>query len=105
MFRFFVRTKNFSYIDRIGNALSYEPVEVALKDALRAFVSIYNSAEVEVKEGRTRRFIRDKETNKPIYLPSIPSESEVEKFLQKVREDISYARRLAILALSIPYSS
>lgn len=105
MFRFFVRVRNFSYIDRIGNALSYEPVEFALRDALRAYVSIYNSAEKEERAGRSIRFIRDKETGEPIYLPSIPSQEEVEAFLDKVREDIGYARRLAILALSIPRSS
>lgn len=99
--RFFARVRNFSYIDRIGNALSHEPVEFALRDALRAYVSIFNSAEKE--EGR--RFIRDKETGEPIYLPSIPSQKEVEAFLDKVREDVGYARKLAILALSIPKPS
>ena len=98
MLRFFVRTKNFSYIDRIGNALTYEPVEVAIKDALRDFQSIHNSAKTE--DGK--KVIYDKQTNKPIYLPSIPSSEEVEAFLKKAKEDISYARKLAIFALTIP---
>ncbi|XRO77236.1 type I-A CRISPR-associated protein Csa5 [Methanocaldococcus sp. 10A] len=98
MLRFFVRTKNFSYIDRIGNALTYEPVEVAIKDALRDFQSIHNSAKIE--DGR--KVIYDKQTNKPIYLPNIPDSEEVENFLKKVKEDMSYARKLAIFALTIP---
>ncbi|AEH24646.1 type I-A CRISPR-associated protein Csa5 [Pyrococcus yayanosii] len=96
MLRFFVRTKNFGYVDRIGNALTPEPVEVALLEAMRAFRSIWESAKTD--EGG--RYI-EKDGEK-IYVPKIPSDSEVENFLNAVRENIRIAKRVATLALAYP---
>lgn len=104
MLKFFAREGVFSYVDRIGNALTPEPVEVAIKDALRHLASLYHSSiekTVETKEGKkvTLRFYRKDEKNlEP--LPKIPSQSEVSLFLKAVRKDISCARVTAILAMS-----
>ncbi|MDK2783254.1 MAG: hypothetical protein PWQ32_843 [Thermococcaceae archaeon] len=98
MLRFFVQTKNFSYVDRIGNALNPEPVEVALLEALRAFRSIRESAPVD-ENGR--RYVEDKNGNK-ILVPGIPKDEEVKKFLDDVRSDIGVAKLVATLALAYP---
>ena len=97
MLRFFVQTKNFGYVDRIGNALNPEPVEVALLEALRAFRSIRESASVD-KKGK--RYV-EKDGNK-IPVPGIPSDEEVKKFLDAVQSDIGVAKRVATLALAYP---
>ncbi|RLG47819.1 MAG: type I-A CRISPR-associated protein Csa5 [Thermoproteota archaeon] len=97
MLRFFVQMKNFSYVDRIGNALNPEPVEVALHEALRAFRSIRESAPVDSKG---KRYV-EKE-GKKIPVPGIPSDEEVRTFLDAVRSDISVAKRVATLALAYP---
>jgi len=97
MLRFFVQTKNFGYVDRIGNALNPEPVEVTLLEALRAFRSIRESAPVD-KNGR--RYV-EKDGNK-IPVPGIPSGEEVKKFLDAVQSDIGVAKRVATLALAYP---
>ncbi len=97
MLRFFVQTKNFGYVDRIGNALNPEPVEVTLHEALRAFRSIRESATVG-EDGR--RYV-EKE-GKKIPVPGIPGEEEVKAFLDAVRSDIGVAKRIATLALAYP---
>ncbi|WP_231845518.1 type I-A CRISPR-associated protein Csa5 [Pyrococcus abyssi] len=97
MLRFFVRIKNFGYVDRIGNALTPEPVEIALHEAMRAFRSIWEGAKTD-EEGR--RYI-EKDGEK-IYLPKIPSDTEIESFLNEVRRDIRIAKRVATLALAYP---
>ncbi|BAD84643.1 hypothetical protein, conserved [Thermococcus kodakarensis KOD1] len=97
MLRFFVQTKNFSYVDRIGNALNPEPVEVALLEALRAFRSIRESASIE---GDGRRYV-EKDGNK-IPMPGIPSDEEVKIFLDDVRSDMGVAKLVATLALAYP---
>ena len=94
--RFFVNRKNFSYVDRIGNTLSPEAIEMALKDALRDLNSFYLSAQ---SEGGGPRFIRERDGSTTT-LPNIPSQDSIKKFLQLVQEDVSYGRRLAMLALS-----
>lgn len=96
MLRFFVQRKNFSYVDRIGNTLSVEAVEMALKDALRDLNSYYLSAQTD-KEGR--RVIIDR-NEKPIPLPNVPSQDSILKYLELIRNDIGYGRRLAILSLT-----
>ena len=97
MLRFFVQTKNFGYVDRIGNALNPEPVEVTLHEALRAFRSIRESAIVG-EDGR--RYVE--KDGKRIPVPGIPSEEEVKAFLDAVRSDIGVAKRVATLALAYP---
>ncbi|NJE06350.1 type I-A CRISPR-associated protein Csa5 [Thermococcus sp. M36] len=97
MLRFFVQTKNFSYVDRIGNALNPEPVEVTLHEALRAFRSIRESAFVE---DNGRRYVE--KDGKKIPVPGIPPEEEVKAFLDAVRSDIGVAKRVATLALAYP---
>jgi len=97
MLRFFVQTKNFGYVDRIGNALNPEPVEVTLHEALRAFRSIRESATVG-EDGR--RYVE--KDGKKIPVPGIPSEEEVKAFLDAVRSDIGVAKRVATLALAYP---
>ncbi|ASJ02837.1 type I-A CRISPR-associated protein Csa5 [Thermococcus profundus] len=97
MLRFFVQTKNFSYVDRIGNALNPEPVEVALLEALRAFRSIRESAPID-KNGR---MYVEKDGNK-IPVPGIPSDEEIKKFLDDVRSDMGVAKLVATLALAYP---
>ncbi len=96
MLRFFVQRKNFSYVDRIGNTLSVEAVEMALKDALRDLNSYYLSAQTD-KEGR--RVIIDRNENS-IPLPNVPSQESISKYLELLRKDIGYARKLAILSLT-----
>ncbi|ASJ10956.1 type I-A CRISPR-associated protein Csa5 [Thermococcus sp. P6] len=97
MLRFFVQTKNFGYVDRIGNALNPESVEVALFEAIRAFRSIRESASVD-SEGR--RYV-EKE-GKKIPVPGIPSEEEIKAFLEDVRSDVGVAKRISTLALAYP---
>ncbi|ALV63027.1 CRISPR-associated protein, Csa5 family [Thermococcus sp. 2319x1] len=97
MLRFFVQTKNFSYVDRIGNALNPEPVEVALLEAIRAFRSIRESAAV----GENGRRFVEKDGSK-IPVPGIPTEMEVKEFLEAVHRDMSVAKLVATLALSYP---
>jgi len=97
MLRFFVQTKNFGYVDRIGNALNPEPVEVTLLEALRAFRSIRESTSID-KDGR--RYV-EKDGNK-ISVPGIPAEEEVKAFLDAVHADIGVAKRVATLALAYP---
>jgi len=97
MLRFFIQMKNFSYVDRIGNALNPEPIEVALHEALRTFRSIRENALVD---GEGRRFIE--KDGKKIPVPSIPTEEEVLAFLNAVRSDTGIAKRVAILALAYP---
>ncbi|WP_297520791.1 type I-A CRISPR-associated protein Csa5 [Thermococcus sp.] len=97
MLRFFVQTKNFGYVDRIGNALNPEPVEVTLHEALRAFRSIRESAIVG-EDGR--RYVE--KDGKRIPVPGIPSEEEVKAFLDAVCSDIGVAKRVATLALAYP---
>lgn len=96
MLRFFVKRRNYSYVDRIGNALTVQPVEMALKDALRDLITIYGSSN---KDERGFHFIINDRGEKE-YLPKIPSKQSVEEFLKKAKEDISIARRLAIFALT-----
>ncbi|AFK22402.1 type I-A CRISPR-associated protein Csa5 [Pyrococcus sp. ST04] len=96
MLRFFVRTRNFGYVDRIGNALTPEPVEVALLEAMRAFRSIWEGAKTDE---RGRYIEKDGEK---IYLPRIPSDEEVEKFLNAVRKDVRVAKRIATISLAYP---
>ncbi|MBD3193053.1 MAG: type I-A CRISPR-associated protein Csa5 [Candidatus Heimdallarchaeota archaeon] len=98
--RFFIRIQNFSYVDRIGNALSSEPIEMALKDALRDYRSIYNGA---VKKNGSRIFT-DKRSGKSFPLYKIPKQESIEKVLSLIQTDASYGRKLAILALTIKYS-
>jgi len=97
MLRFFVQMKNFSYVDRIGNALNPETVEVALFETIRAFRSVRESASID-KEGR--RYV-EKDGNK-ILVPGIPRDEEVEKFLEDVRSNIGVAKLVATLALAYP---
>ncbi len=97
MLRFFVQMKNFGYVDRIGNALNPEPVEVTLHEALRAFRSVRESAPVD-ESGR--RYVE--KDGKKIPVPSIPTEEEVRTFLDDVRSDIGVAKRVATLALAYP---
>ena len=97
LFRFFVDTRNYGYVDRIGNALSHEPVEHATLEALRAFRSIYESAKMDENN---RRYIEDSKTNRKIYLPRIPSEDQVKAFLDAVKQNRDVARRVATYALS-----
>ena len=97
LFRFFVDIRNYGYVDRIGNALSYEPVEYATLESLRAFRSIYESAKMDENH---RRYIEDNKTNRKIYLPRIPSEDQVKTFLDAVKQNRGVARRVAMYALS-----
>ena len=104
MLRFFVELGDFSYVDRIGNALTVEPVEMALRDALRVLRAYWNSAEEIEEGGKKYRFIRvmDRRTReeRTYRLPKIPDSEEIERFMSAVREDISEARRVAINSLS-----
>lgn len=97
MLRFFIQMKNFSYVDRIGNALDPEPIEVALHEALRAFRSIRENALVD--EGGKKYIEKD---GKKIPVPGIPTEEEILAFLNAVRSDTGIAKRVAILALAYP---
>ncbi|RLF55324.1 MAG: type I-A CRISPR-associated protein Csa5 [Thermoplasmata archaeon] len=99
MLRFFVRRKNFSYVDRMGNALTPEPVKIALLEALRAYQSIY---EYEIENAKADKDKAEKERTG--YVPRIPPEVEINKFLEEVERDPSVARRVATLALSFPSS-
>ncbi len=97
MLRFFVQMKNFSYVDRIGNALNPEPVEMAILEAIRAFRSIRESTSTD-KDGR--RYVE--KDGKKIAVPGVPTDEEVRAFLEAVRSDISVAKLVATLALAYP---
>lgn len=92
---FFVRTRNYSYVDRIGNSLSIEPIEMALKDALRDLASLYGSSSIDEKG--LHYIVED---DRKEVLPKVPSKECIKAVLDMIREDISNARRLAIYALS-----
>ena len=96
---FFVRIRNYSYVDRIGNSLSIEPIEIALKDALRDLASLYGSSSIDDK-GLHYIELTKGDTKRKEVLPKIPSASCIDTVLRMIREDISNARRLAIFALS-----
>ncbi|MEN3056280.1 MAG: type I-A CRISPR-associated protein Csa5, partial [Candidatus Methanosuratincola petrocarbonis] len=98
MLRFFVRIRNYGYIDRMGNALKYECVEMALKEALRSIKSIRDSASIDEKGSL---YILDREKNK-IYVPYLPSEDEINMFFVKTKEDIGLAHRVATYSLAFP---
>ncbi|MEM3906828.1 MAG: type I-A CRISPR-associated protein Csa5 [Nitrososphaerota archaeon] len=100
MLRFFSKIRNYGYVDRIGNALKYEYVEMALKEALRTFKSIRDSANVDE---RGWPYVKDRE-NREIMVPPLPSEGEINNFLMKTKEDIGLARRVAMYSLSFPDS-
>ena len=93
--RFFVDTKNFGYVDRVGNALLPDGVEEALKEALRALRSLYGSAKRD-ERGYSYVEVGDRR----ITLPPLPGEDVVKCFLSAVRRDMGFARRAAIYALS-----
>ena len=97
MLRFFVQTKNFGYVDRIGNALNPEPVEVALLEALRAFRSIRESAP---SDENGRKYIE--KDGKKIPVPALPTDEEVREFIEAVHSDIGLAKRVATLSLAYP---
>lgn len=103
MLKFFAKEGIFSYVDRIGNALTPDLIEVAIKDALRHLASLYYSSikEVVKKDDKeiTLHYFIDKNNEKKL-LPKIPSQEEVSLFLKAVREDISCARITAILSMS-----
>jgi len=99
MFKFFVSLKKYSYIDRIGNALTVQPIEMALKDALRDLSTLYGSSSVDEKGLHYIQIKIDDRVEKK-YLPKIPSQEDVRDFLEKVRKNISYARKLAIYSLT-----
>ena len=96
MLRFFIEQGNFSYVDRIGNTLSREAIEMAIKDALRDLNSYYLGAKTD---SRGFKYITDR-NEKPKTLPRIPSRESINAFFQLIQEDVSYGRRLAMLALS-----
>lgn len=97
MLRFFVQIRNFGYVDRIGNALNPEPVEMALLEALRAFRSIRESAPVDENGGR---YVE--KDDKKILVPGLPTDEEINAFLEAVRFDVRVAKRVATLALAYP---
>ncbi|QOJ79814.1 type I-A CRISPR-associated protein Csa5 [Infirmifilum lucidum] len=96
--RFFAATRNYSFLDRIGNALNPETVEVALRDALRTFSSIYDASPADEKGLKYYEY----EEGRRIRLPAKPSEGEVAAFLRAVWQDVGVARRVAIMAMSVP---
>ncbi len=74
----FAEEKQYTYIDRIGDALSPEIAVKALKDALRALRSV-------------------KASNPLLPLPSMEA---VESVIKMISENIEYASVLAALALT-----
>lgn len=74
----FAEEKQYTYIDRIGDALSPEIAVKALKDALRALRSM-------------------KTAKQSIQLPSMEA---VEAVIKMISENIEYANILAALALT-----
>ncbi len=101
MLRFFASTRNYSFIDRIGNALNPETVEVAIRDAMRTFTSIYDSAPVDEKGLKYYEY-EEGGVKRRIHLPAKPSEDEVAGFVKAVWQDVGVARRVAIMAMSFP---
>jgi len=100
LLRFFIEIRNYSYVDRISNALTYDPIEIAIKDALRHVRSLYD-ASVPLEDEKTGKVLRAIKVDKELkVLPKIPSEECVKRVLDAIREDISAARRLAIMALA-----
>lgn len=100
--RFFVELRNYSYVDRIANALTSEPVQISLRDALRHLRSFYDSSfEIKADEKKLRAvMVRIGGVEKQKVLPKIPKERCINEFLEAIRKDISVANRLAMMALS-----
>jgi len=76
-FRYFVKKRSYNFIDRITNAVTPEVAIDALKDALRVLRSAYDRGDED--------------------LEYLPSEKEVAKFIEYIKEDISYAKILGSL--------
>ncbi len=97
--RFFADQKNYSYIDRIANALTPDPAEKAIQEALRHLRSLYDSSfdYKDEKSGKTLKAVRI--GDKPVILPKMPKEECVREVLEAL-SDSSFRRRLAILSLS-----
>jgi len=72
---------------------------MALKDALRDLSTLYGSSSVDEKGLHYIQIKIDDRVEKK-YLPKIPSQEDVRDFLEKVRKNISYARKLAIYSLT-----
>lgn len=84
--------RNYSVVDRIANALSYEAVEVALYDALRIARSLIGNEPNEVKAALSRMGVQ-------AIQDIIPGDEELGSFLAAARRDIGAAREVAIKAL------
>ncbi len=97
MLRFFADIRNYSYIDRIANALTPGPAEMALQEAIRHLRSLYDASFEVDKDGKKLRAV--KIGDKTYILPKMPSESCVREVLEAIR-DGSHRRKLAILSLA-----
>ena len=97
--RFFAEQKNYSYIDRIANALTPSPAEKAIQEALRHLRSLYDSSfqYSDEKSGKTFRAVRINDNI--VILPKMPSQKCIKEVLEAI-SDSSIRRKLAILSLS-----
>ncbi len=126
--RFFVDTNRWGVIDRMALAMGPESIEAALYDMLRLVESLY-ARKIRVKidandktyeitcceygedlgygiYGEIKDVYEGPKTlmGQKIYCvpcPPRPSESEINSFLEKIREDPSIARRIALLSFGL----
>lgn len=89
---FFAAARNYSYVDRLGNSLSYESVQMALLDALRDFKSTCIDSKPDPSDLGA-------------YCPSVEYkrlEEEVARLLESLKRDTTLrtARDLALTALA-----
>lgn len=83
--------KNFSYVDRIGNVLNLEFVEVVFFEVFRVFRLIRESVFIE---GDGRRYV-EKDGNK-IFMLGILSDEEVKIFFDDVCLDMGVVKFVVI---------
>ncbi|RSN73292.1 type I-A CRISPR-associated protein Csa5 [Candidatus Methanodesulfokora washburnensis] len=94
MLRFFVRMRNYGYVDRMANALTPDPAEAALVEAYRHLRSLYDSSK---EEGGLRKVEVD---GKILTLPKIPDQECTKKILEIIRKNPPERKTLALMALS-----
>ncbi len=96
---FFRECRIYRPIDMMAKPFSYVDVVTALQDAVRQAVVAKENAEEKVdEEGRKRRVVKAGDRYVPE--PYIPSRSVLQSFLELCKEDLTYSKEAALLALA-----
>lgn len=125
LLRYFVDTKQYSVVDRLAYAVSPDVAKYALYDAIRQIRSAKDrSRQAKTEKGAVEccyweelskeaqggqaeaecdvgfRVTIDNKPHCCVPCPMIPGEEELNKVIERIEEDVSYAAKLAALALS-----